>query len=199
MIIVSWNCNGKFREKFKKIKKLNADIYVIQECENPKKYNNSEYSDFAINYIWIGDNDNKGLAIFAKNNIILKNNNWKIYCLRNCISVNVNNNFDLIGVWACKPYIEEYYIYQNINFNKYNEKTVIIGDFNSNAKLDGKHDRRSHSKVVNELKNIRLTSAYHYKYLEMRTDNNEALFVSLIKPYNRLGISGINFFRYNAV
>ena len=29
------------------------------------------------------------------------------------------------------------------------------------------------------------------KYLEIRTDNNEALFVSLIKPYNRLGISGI--------
>ncbi len=29
------------------------------------------------------------------------------------------------------------------------------------------------------------------KYLETRTDNNEALFVSLIKPYNRLGISGI--------
>ena len=29
------------------------------------------------------------------------------------------------------------------------------------------------------------------KYLEIRTDDNEALFVSLIKPYNRLGISGI--------
>lgn len=32
---------------------------------------------------------------------------------------------------------------------------------------------------------------YIKKYLETRTDNNEALFVSLIKPYNRLGISGI--------
>ena len=32
---------------------------------------------------------------------------------------------------------------------------------------------------------------YIKKYLEMRTDNNEALFVSLIKPYNRVGISGI--------
>ena len=29
------------------------------------------------------------------------------------------------------------------------------------------------------------------KYLETRTDNNEALFVSLIKHYNRLEISGI--------
>ena len=32
---------------------------------------------------------------------------------------------------------------------------------------------------------------YIEKYLEPRTDNNEALFVSLIKPYNRLEISGI--------
>ena len=32
---------------------------------------------------------------------------------------------------------------------------------------------------------------YIKKYLETRRDNNEALFVSLIKPYNRLGISGI--------
>ena len=33
---------------------------------------------------------------------------------------------------------------------------------------------------------------YIKKYLETRTDNNEALFVSLIKPYNRLGISGLD-------
>ena len=32
---------------------------------------------------------------------------------------------------------------------------------------------------------------YIKKYLETRTDKNEALFVSLIRPYNRLGISGI--------
>lgn len=32
---------------------------------------------------------------------------------------------------------------------------------------------------------------YTKKYLETRKDNNEALFVSLIKPYNGLGISGI--------
>ena len=32
---------------------------------------------------------------------------------------------------------------------------------------------------------------YIEKYLEIRIDDNEALFVSLITPYNRLGISGI--------
>ena len=32
---------------------------------------------------------------------------------------------------------------------------------------------------------------YIEKYLETRTDDNEALFVSIIKPYNRLGVSEI--------
>lgn len=36
-----------------------------------------------------------------------------------------------------------------------------------------------------------ISKMYIKKYLETRTDDNEALFVSLIKPYNRLGISGI--------
>ena len=35
MKIISWNCNGKFREKFSAILEEDADIYVIQECENP--------------------------------------------------------------------------------------------------------------------------------------------------------------------
>lgn len=148
MKIVSWNCNGKFRKKFKNVVKLNADIYVIQECENPTNFKNTNYFSFASNYIWIGDNKNKGLGIFAKDNIELKMNNWEPYCLRNFISVNINSSFDLVGVWACDPYIEEYYIYQCIHINKYNNKTIIIGDLNSNKIWDKQHKKRNHTNVV---------------------------------------------------
>lgn len=176
MQIVSWNCNGKFREKFKNIQKINADIYVIQECENPKKYIESEYSNFAKNYIWVGEKENKGLGIFAGEQVKIDKNNWKTYCLRNFLSVKINDKFDLVGVWACDPYIEEYYLYQCINMENYNNKTIIIGDFNSNSLWDKKHGNRNHTNVVNELKNINLVSAYHYFYKEKQGYESQKTF-----------------------
>lgn len=58
MKIVSWNCSGKFRD----ISALDADIYVIQECENPAECTSVAYKAFAQNYIWTGESKNKGLC-----------------------------------------------------------------------------------------------------------------------------------------
>lgn len=54
MKIVSWNANGKFREKYKAILELDADVYVIQECENPETCKDPEYRSFFKNYHWSG-------------------------------------------------------------------------------------------------------------------------------------------------
>lgn len=86
--------------------------------------------------------------------------------MRNFISVKINNSFDLLAVWACKPYIEEYYIYQSINICNYNDRTIIIGDFNSNKIWDNNHKKRNHTNVVKELKEKNLISAYHYVFNE---------------------------------
>ena len=147
MKIISWNCNRAFRNKFSIIQEYGADIYVIQECENPKKYP-KEFSQFLTNYIWCGENENQGLAIFAKPNVKIEKNDWPVYCLRHFISVKINDCFDLVGVWASPPYIEEYFIYQSINIDKYDENTILIGDFNSNAIWDKDHGKRNHSAVV---------------------------------------------------
>ncbi|MGN0785449.1 MAG: hypothetical protein ACI4MR_07230, partial [Candidatus Aphodomorpha sp.] len=66
MKIVSWNCHGAFREKYPSLQFLNADIYVIQECENPKKHERA-FRKLGFNppYFWCGENDNKGIGVFA--------------------------------------------------------------------------------------------------------------------------------------
>lgn len=55
MKIITWNCNGAFRKKYEAISALDADVYIIQECEDPIQTKDQGYKDFASNYIWIGD------------------------------------------------------------------------------------------------------------------------------------------------
>ena len=187
MKIVSWNCSGKFREKFSQIQTFNADIYIIQECENPKTTNSRPYSDFAINYLWIGSNKNKGLGVFCKKEILLEKNNWNPYCLRHFLPVKINRKFNLLAIWASAPYIEEYYIYQSIHKNKFDINTIIMGDFNSNACWDKKHNTRNHTNTVNELKTIGLISAYHEIFHKEHGKETEAtfyLYKDPQKPYH---------------
>ena len=187
MKIISWNCNGKFREKFRDILELDADIYVIQECENPAESSCVEYVDFAKNHLWIGEHKSKGLGVFAREGVRMRENDWKKFCLRNFLSVNINNSFDLVAVWACHPYIEEYYIYQSINIVNYNENTIIIGDFNSNAIWDKKHHSRTHSAIVQQLNDIGISSAYHYSTNEVQGSETAPTFYlyrHFDKPYH---------------
>lgn len=176
MRIVSWNCNGRFREKFRDIEKLNADIYIIQECEDPRQSKKADYCHFARNSVWTGRNKNKGIGIFADEGVQIINNNWNSYHLENFISVNVDGKFDLLGVWACNMHIEEYYIYQCIHIDKYNDSTIVIGDFNSNKIWDRKHGDRDHSATVKALEEVGLVSAYHSFYNENQGEETQKTF-----------------------
>ncbi len=104
MKIITWNCNGAFRKKFENITNLNADIYIIQECENPSESTDKKYQEWAENYIWIGDNKNKELAIFVKPEIKLEKLDWsnqfKDHSVKHFLSCKINMNFILLAVWT---------------------------------------------------------------------------------------------------
>src|SRR5690554_6702446 len=63
--IVSWNCAGALRKKLHVIDTLNADVLVIQECEDPSR-SSVQYREWAGNHHWVGDNKSKGLGVFSK-------------------------------------------------------------------------------------------------------------------------------------
>ena len=100
--IISWNSNGKFREKFKEIIEEDADIDVIQECEKPAQSDDEDYREFAgENYFWTGNLHYKGLGIFAKEDVKLEkiefNGEFEHFIL-----LNVNDSFNLLGSGQCQ-------------------------------------------------------------------------------------------------
>lgn len=76
MKIVSWNCAGAMRNKFSMLSDIQADIFVLQECENPKLIQHAAFNEWTSNSLWIGSNKNKGLAIIAKSHFKLTLLDW---------------------------------------------------------------------------------------------------------------------------
>jgi len=104
-----------FRNKYKEISEFDADIYVIWECEDPANTKSKKYKEFASNSYWIGENKNKGLGIFAKDNIKLEPIDDNNQGFRYFIPLRVNDTFNLLGIWAMPDYVEMIHDYYNEN------------------------------------------------------------------------------------
>ena len=167
MKIVTWNCNGAFRKKYHLFNDTNFHIIVIQECEDPKQSTKS-YLKWSGNYLWKGDNKNKGLGIFARKNVRISQIDWPDGEAREFIPCQVNDSFTLITVWAKGAagsplgYAGQVFRYIEINSERLkNGRVVVCGDFNSNSIWDDRHEVFNHSNVVTKLDACGLSSLYH--------------------------------------
>ena len=159
--IVSWNCNGKFREKFNEIIEEDADIYIIQECEDPAQSSEEEYREFAgKNYFWTGNLHYKGLGIFANEDIKLERLETKGE-FEHFIALRVNDSFNLLGLWAMPKYVEMIHDFFDANGDLFDENLVMCGDFNSNVVFDKKHGKKNHTELNRKLESKDLISVYH--------------------------------------
>jgi exonuclease III len=196
MKVVSWNCNGAFRKKFNTLLDFDADIYIIQECENPAESKDLEYINWAKNYLWIGDSKNKGLAVFAKKEINLQpldwTNNFKDHSVKHFLPCLINNDFQLLAVWTHQNnspnfgYIGQFWKYLQVNKSNF-KKIIIAGDLNSNSIWDEWDRWWNHSDVIKELEEINIRSLYHKYFNEVQGKETKPTFFlqrNPSKPYH---------------
>lgn len=183
MRIVSWNCQGKFRAKFSDVWKLQPDVLVIQECENFEQYS-FKFDVEPNSKIWVGDMKSKGLGILSfSNSAVEKIDVAQIG--RFVVPVRLKTKEEeitLFVVWAMDDknnprnrYIGQVWLALQEFEPLLNEKTILIGDFNSNTIWDFPKRTRiaNHSDVVDFLSERRIQSVYHL--LEKQRHGEEAI------------------------
>lgn len=196
MKLVTWNCNGAFRKKYESISQLKADVYIIQECEDPAACTDRLYKEWAANHLWIGDSKNKGLGVFASQNIKLTRLVWntvyKDHSVKYFLPCELNNDLQLLAVWTHynnSPnfgYMGQFWKYLQLHKSKMN-KIIIAGDFNSNVIWDEWDRWWNHSDVVRELSEIGIESLYHIHTKELQGKETKPTFYlqkNLEKPYH---------------
>ena len=116
----------------------------------------------------VGDYHFKGLGIFAKDDIKLEKRLGINDEFKNFIFLNVNDSFNLLGVWAMPPYVDMIHDYFDANQKVFDENLIMCGDFNSNVIFDNLHktkdsngNSKNHSNLNMKLNNKFLFSVYH--------------------------------------
>ena len=193
MKILTWNCNGAFRKKFYLLDRFEADVFVIQECEDPSHIS-GDYADWTKNYLWVGKNKNKGLGVFSKLEFPLKDLGWDNDNLELFLTCQVGQELNLLAVWTKQPtshefaYIGQFWKYLQLHQARLAKGDMIIcGDFNSNKIWDKKGRLWNHTNVVQELENIGLISLYHtFKQEAQGCESKPTLYMqrNISKPYH---------------
>ena len=174
MKIITWNCNMAYRKKAEFILKNKPDIVVIPECEHPDKLQFKPGIPLPNDIFWYGTNPNKGLGVFSYSDYRFKLADEHNPDFRTVLPILVTGgkiNFTLFAIWANNHKDRRYQyigqVWKAINFYTSllkNNKTILIGDFNSNTIWDKLPRKVNHSTVVALLENNKIYSAYHKFY-----------------------------------
>jgi exodeoxyribonuclease III len=186
-----------FRKKMDVILAYKPDILVVPECEHISKLKFGIDAIKPSDMLWFGENQNKGLGIFAYGNFKFKLRRNHKPELKLIIPVSVTNggfDFSLFAIWANNPadpdgqYVEQ--VWKAIkHYNKYlrKKRTILIGDFNSNTIWDRKYREGNHSNVVKKLQRKGIVSSYHLHHKQAQGKEEHPtfyLYKHKDKPYH---------------
>ncbi|MBK6365245.1 MAG: endonuclease/exonuclease/phosphatase family protein [Saprospiraceae bacterium] len=171
MKIITWNCQGAFRNKADAIFVHKPDILVIQECEYVDKLVFNQQFPQPDDVLWFGDNVHKGLCVFSYNGYSLslsEHYNNELKFIAPVLAKGVHHECMLFAIWANNPgdpegrYVEQ--IWKAIEYyddHLNHPSCILTGDFNSNTIWDRPRRVGNHSAVVSKLAEKMIVSTYH--------------------------------------
>lgn len=172
MRIVTWNCNMALHRKFDALISLRPDIAIVPECADPETLRRKMEFPDDVRVVWVGENSNKGLGIFAfnKHNIDIASDHDPE--IRHIAPVHISgvNSFNLLAVWAMNTKENGWSAKRRAPFlsslDRYptfleNNPSMIAGDFNNHVRWDKPGHRNNQADAVDRLKSMGLVSAYH--------------------------------------
>lgn len=173
MRLVTWNCNMALHRKFEALLRLAPDVAVICECAEPERLRlRGDLKAVECDSIWIGQNPNKGLGVFAFNDYGVRLADVFYPTLRYVAPVHITGptTCNLLAVWAqnasagitqknrAGPLRRALTKYRSFLCE---HSAVVAGDLNNNAIWHRPGWRNNHLSAVTILERYGLVSAYH--------------------------------------
>jgi len=170
MRIVNWNCNGKFREKWQVLFDAfpDADIFIVDECEDPDFYADQEYRKlFTVGFhAGTPDYSMKGIGVFSPKGHRLQRVKCKYahsLMMLGYAPFKVDSSLMILAVWPHGKYVEEMMDFLMLNETLITKDLIIIGDTNSTSVLNHQHPKeKNHDAMVEWLQGKGLVDAYNY-------------------------------------
>ncbi|MDQ3683894.1 MAG: endonuclease/exonuclease/phosphatase family protein [Bacteroidota bacterium] len=197
MKIATWNCNMAYRKKAGFILAHTPDIVIIPECECPEKLKFNADTILPNDIFWKGSHQHKRLGIFSYGNYrfkLLDNYNPELKTILPLAVTGGKFDFTLFAIWANNPQDKNYeYVgqvwkaLQHYDTLLKKERTILIGDFNSNSIWDKPKREGNHSTVVKHLEQKGIYSTYHKHYNQIQgKEEHSTLFMyrHQNKPYH---------------
>lgn len=173
MRIVVWNCAMALHAKLDAIAALEPDIAIISECAEPSIVRRKSKSEMPSSLVWVGDNQHKGLAVFAFDRWSVELDDSHEPSRRILAPVRISGpfRFRLLAAWSFNRRQDldtqrrgplQAAVEDRSLFLSQSGPLVVAGDFNDNAVFQQSWCTNPRGWILGALlENIGLTSAYH--------------------------------------
>ncbi|HEY3058476.1 MAG TPA: hypothetical protein VGL99_05825 [Chloroflexota bacterium] len=173
MRLVTWNCRSGFHRKLAALRALTPDLAIVPECTSLDILSVKAPGLIPTGAVWIGDNPNKGLAVFSFGSYRLTQDDAYDPAIQYALPVRVdgpgNSTFHLLALWAhhglsgrtvatVGPVLRALAVYEQFLCAR---PSIVAGDFNNHIRWDKTGKAWNQANTVATFERMGFVSAYH--------------------------------------